>query len=92
LLFRVPLVDSAGNDPVRLKLAINTIAQLIAAGIPALVSCSAGMSRSPAIVAAALAKVENADMGETLLRVIADAPREVSPALWRDIVQLVASG
>ena len=92
MCFRLPLLDGAGNDPARLKLAINVVAQLIAAGIPTLVSCSAGMSRSPAIVAAALAQVEQADVGEVLLRVIADGPREVSAALWREILQLVRRG
>ena len=50
---RIPLNDGAGNPQAVLRLAINSTADLIRAGRPMLVACNAGMSRSPAIVAAA---------------------------------------
>jgi protein-tyrosine phosphatase len=52
--FRFPLMDGTGNDLELLDLAIRSVASLIRKGILTLVCCGAGMSRSPAIVAAAL--------------------------------------
>jgi hypothetical protein len=92
LLFRFPILDSSGNDPVVLRLAIQTIGQLIAARIPALLSCSAGMSRSPAILAAALALTDRCSIDDCLKRVIGDGPSEVSPALWNEIRAQILQG
>ncbi len=82
---RFPLFDGSGNDPVMLQLAINCMATLLKQGTPTLVCCGAGMSRSPAIVATALAMVEHADVEECLRRVIQSHPADVSPALWKDV-------
>src|ERR1700739_4767309 len=51
---RFPIVDGAGNSLAVLRTAIQTIATMTETGTPTLVTCGAGMSRSPAIVAAAL--------------------------------------
>jgi protein-tyrosine phosphatase len=91
LVLRFPLVDGAGNIPSVLKMAVDCVRQLIAADILSLVSCSAGMSRSPAVIAAALAEIDNADLDECLKRVIGDGPREVSPGLWHDVKNLKSS-
>src|SRR5438552_6823632 len=50
---RIPLVDGADNDPDLLCLSITSVALLIESNVPTLVCCSAGMSRSPAVVAGA---------------------------------------
>ena len=52
---RFPIVDGAGNDPSLLRLALLTTVELLRSGTPAIVACSAGMSRSPAIAICALA-------------------------------------
>jgi protein-tyrosine phosphatase len=57
---RFPLIDGAGNTPAVIRAAIDTIATFIRGKVPTLVTCDGGMSRSPAIVAAALAAVETA--------------------------------
>ena len=62
ILYRFPLVDGEGNDPALLRLAIESVAALIRAKLPALVCCGGGMSRSPAIVAAAVSCVEEIDV------------------------------
>src|SRR5262245_49366595 len=54
LYFRVPLIDGPGNAPELLALAVNMTARLVALKVPTLVCCGAGLSRSPAIAAAAL--------------------------------------
>jgi protein-tyrosine phosphatase len=82
---RFPLMDGSGNDPAILQLAIQCVTTLVQQGIPTLVCCGGGMSRSPAIVAAALAMVENTDMEQSVRRVIQSHPADVSPGLWDEI-------
>ena len=82
---RIPLIDGASNPPERLQLAVETVASLIREDIATLVFCGAGMSRSPAITAAALAVVESADPNVVLQRIVAGYPHDVSPALWQEV-------
>ncbi len=82
---RLPLVDGEGNAFWRLRLTIDAAAELIAADVPLLVCCSNGMSRSPAVVAAALAKVDGRSADEHLKRITLSRTADVSPVLWRDI-------
>ena len=86
---RFPLHDGAGNAAALLQLAIETTAALICAGTPALVFCSAGMSRSPAVAAAALAIATRRSADECLIAVFGDGPRDLSPVLWAEIVKVV---
>src|SRR3954471_17307456 len=46
---RVPLLDSSGNDPRRLEMAIATLTRFLEQRVPTLVCCGAGMSRGPAV-------------------------------------------
>ena len=64
VLFRFPLLDAAGNDPDLLHLAITSVAASLKMKIPAWVCCGAGISRSPAIVAAALTLTNQTDLKE----------------------------
>ena len=89
---RFPLIDGSGNRPELLALAVETVARLIAAQVPTLVCCAAGMSRAPAVVAAALARVERSAPEECLKRVAAHHPSDVSPALWRELTALGLEG
>lgn len=82
---RIPLIDGASNPTERLRLAVQTIASLIRSGTPTFVFCGAGMSRSPAITAAAQAVVESADPNVVLQRIVAGFPHDVSPALWQEV-------
>jgi protein-tyrosine phosphatase len=85
---RFPLHDGAGNRPELLVLAIRTVATLIESGIPTLVCCAGGMSRSPAIVAAALSLVTHDPLEESLKKVTRHHPSDVLPGLWREITRL----
>jgi hypothetical protein len=85
---RIPLLDGAGNEPELLSLAVHTVVTLIRAQVPTLICCGAGMSRSPAIAAAALAMVYKEPPGEGLKRVLKYHPGDVSPSLWREVVGL----
>jgi protein-tyrosine phosphatase len=86
---RFPLIDGAGNATAVLKSAIDTIANLIRGPIPTLVTCDGGMSRSPAIVAAALAAIENTSPEKALARIAAAGPHDVSATFWADVQQAV---
>jgi protein-tyrosine phosphatase len=83
---RFPLVDGSGNETSLLRLAIRTTVMLLHDHTLALVYCATGMSRSPAVAAAALALAT----GQTPLaglELVADGrPHDVSPGLWQDIV------
>jgi hypothetical protein len=86
---RFPLIDGVGNPPHLLALAIGTVALLIEAKVPLLVCCGEGMSRAPAIVAAALAATRQESPEQCLKRVTHHHPSDVSPGLWSEVCQAV---
>jgi predicted protein tyrosine phosphatase len=88
---RLPLNDGAENDPAILRLAVHSTAEFVKARVPTLVTCSAGMSRSPAVVAAALALLEGHEPDHVLLRIASVGPHDVVPSLWSDIKRAVFS-
>ena len=87
---RFPLLDGSGNSEALLRLTIFTVHLHISAKIPILVTCSGGMSRSPAIVAAAIACAKNEPPDEWLKRVATTGPHDVAPALWNDVKTSIA--
>jgi protein-tyrosine phosphatase len=82
---RIPLEDGSGNDPERLRLALRAVVGLVRSRIPTLLFCGAGMSRTPAVAAAALALVTGEDREKCLARVREIGPTDVSTALWEDV-------
>jgi protein-tyrosine phosphatase len=86
---RFPLLDGAGNRQDNLFLAIQTVADLLRRRVPTLVCCGAGMSRAPAVAAAALALVEQAPPEECLRRMVEQHPSDVMPGLWNEVLQLL---
>ncbi len=85
--FRIPLLDGAENSQRDLRLAVDIVSKLMRDFRPTLVCCSAGMSRSPAIVACAMAALEGRAPEECLLRLSETMPVDVSPGLWEDLVR-----
>ena len=88
LYCRVPLVDGAGNPRWKLDLAIAVVRTLLIGRTPTLLFCGAGMSRTPAIAAAAISAVSGMDLDEALALVTAESARDVSPGLWQDILAI----
>jgi protein-tyrosine phosphatase len=82
---RLPLLDGLGNSSALLRSAIDVVANLAIARIATLVACSGGMSRSPAIAAGALARIEGAAPEDCLARLAHSGPIDISPGLWRDV-------
>jgi len=86
---RFPLIDGPENETKLLYLAITTVANLIEKNVPTVVCCGAGMSRSPAIVAAALSMVYQEPPDDCLKQVAEHHPADVAPGLWLEIRQFL---
>ena len=82
---RFPLADGSGNPAWLLRLAAQTLADLLRAGVPVLICCSAGMSRSVCLAAAALAITERKSLDVSLREVGNTGPADVSPALLTEV-------
>jgi hypothetical protein len=88
---RFPLVDGTGNDPWILLSAIRTTASLLKLDVPTLVCCSAGLSRGPAIVAAALSTVVPKSPEDCLRQVSKSVSHDVNPGFWNEVVGVCRS-
>jgi hypothetical protein len=82
---RFPIIDGAGNLPWLLRAAVETVAGLTREGVPTLVGCGLGLSRSPCIAGAAIARVRGCPPEEGLAIALGSSPADVSPALWVEI-------
>ncbi len=83
---RFPLSDGGDNPPWLLRLAAQSVAAFLRAGVPVLVSCSAGMSRSLCIAAAGIALAEGTPIVEALAIVSGGGPADVSPGLFAQML------
>jgi len=90
LYCRFPLLDSPGNDARLLDMAITTLASFLERRLPTLVVCGVGMSRGPAIAAAALARMYAETADDCLKRVAEHHPADVAPGLWEEVTSLLA--
>ena len=86
MYFRVPIVDGNGNSNATVDMAIRCVVMLIENDIRTMVACSAGMSRSPAIAAAAIALATGRLPDECLAAIVTDSPHDVSPILWSRVM------
>lgn len=82
---RFPLLDGAGNHAWLLNAAVETVLGLLRSKTPTLVFCSAGLSRTPVIAAAAIDRFQGCPLAEALLTVTQSGPADVSPGLLYEI-------
>jgi protein-tyrosine phosphatase len=87
---RFPIVDGIGNPPWLLRAAVDCVAGLLHSRTPSLVSCSNGMSRSPIIAAAAIARVRGCLSSEALALVAESGPADISPGLWAEVQAILS--
>ena len=87
---RFPLNDGGGNSTQLLRAAVDSVESFIANQIPTLVGCSAGMSRSLAVTAAALAIIRGQSFDDTLVEMVVGQPHDVSPLLWSEVCKACA--
>lgn len=88
---RFPVVDGADNPPWLVCAAVHAVAGLVRLGVPTLVACDGGMSRSLVIAAAALwfRMPLKTSLDEVLERLAASGPCDVQPRLWVDVKRFV---
>ena len=78
---RFPLSDGGINPTWLLRLASESVAALLRTGVPTLVCCSCGLSRSVCIAAAGIAVAEGRSLDESLSAVVGMGPADVSARL-----------
>ncbi|WP_052031467.1 protein-tyrosine phosphatase family protein [Novipirellula maiorica] len=88
---RFPISDDDTNDDMIVSASIECLRLLLERDCRTLVACSAGMSRSPVIAAAALSILLGDRLSDTLLRITANAPRDVSPAFFSAVQRVHAT-
>lgn len=88
IYLRFPLVDNEGNPPSVVRMAVDAVVGLLTAGVPTLVACSAGASRSPAVAAVALARWKGIQMSDGLKLI---GSGDVSVTLWRELTALFST-
>ncbi len=86
---RFPLIDGTGNPQWLVRRAVETVAGLLRSETPTLVSCGAGMSRSPCIAGAAIAQVQRCPAAEGLAIAHQSAAADVSPGLWAEVREIL---
>jgi protein-tyrosine phosphatase len=84
---RFPLMDGRGNPDWLLRIAIQTTVQLLRDSVTTLVACSGGMSRTPALAAAAISATCGTPPDDCLLQIVEGQPHDVSPLLWQEVKQ-----
>src|SRR5262245_45463650 len=89
---RFPLLDGTDNPPWLIRAAIDTTATLLRHQVPTAVCGSAGVSRAPAIAAAALVKLGRQDLQEALLYLARFGQCDVSAGLLQDVVTATTEG
>ena len=90
IYLRFPLVDGGENPPWLICAAVHAVEGLVRLGVPTLVACDGGMSRSPVIAAAALwFRRTNLSPDEVLQQVVRGGAADVHPALWADVKRYV---
>lgn len=85
-LIRIPLTDSNDNDLFALQFAIRTVSELIQSNRRTMICCSAGLSRSPATAACAIAFAQEKHPDECLNSISKLIRTDVSPGLWKDLL------
>ncbi len=88
---RFPLRDGGENSEVMLATAVEVVVTFLRKGIPTLIGCSAGMSRSPSIAAVAIALVNEQQPAEVLAHIGQLKPIDVSPGLWEQAIAVYES-
>jgi hypothetical protein len=88
---RFPLLDGADNPPWRICGAINAVSGLVRLGVPTLVACDGGMSRSLVVASAAVwfQMPLKTTLDEVLAKLAATGPCDVQPRLWADVKRYV---
>ena len=88
---RFPIIDGQQCSQGGLRVAIESLVAMLKAEIPTLVCCGAGMSRSPAVAAAAISILHGGSSDDRLREITMGHPHDVSPTLWREVREICAA-
>jgi atypical dual specificity phosphatase len=88
---RIPLVDGEDNPAEILALAITTLTHFLERKFACLVCCQAGLSRSPAVAAAALARLTHQSFTACLNDIAKHHHHAVHPGLRAQVQALCES-
>lgn len=89
---RFPLLDGTENPPWLLRAAIDMTATLLREKVPTLVACSSGVSRAPAVAAAALVRLGRPNLQDALLFLAQFGQCDVSAGLLQDLNGVMEPG
>lgn len=87
---RFPLSDDDSNEVGVVSAAIECLYSLIKRDYRTLVTCSAGLSRSPVIAAAAISIQTGGPLAAVLAQITMSAPHDVSPTLFSSVQRVHA--
>lgn len=82
---RFPILDGADNSADAIQAAVECLVSLVRRRYRTVVACSAGMSRSPALAAAAMALLTKAPLDACLAQIVTGFPHDISPPLWQTV-------
>ncbi len=85
ILLRIPLIDGAANPRWLLELAAESVVRLLQHHVETLVACSGGMSRSPVLVAGAIARLRGWSFEQALALVTESGPVDVAPGFAAEV-------
>ena len=88
IVCRFPMLDGAGNPPWLIQHAINCATDLLRNHIATLIYCSAGMSRTPMIAGAAVAKLKSWSLMKGIQFVVGNGPADLSPGLLNEVTSV----
>ena len=80
---RIPLSDDGANT------AIDCLCSFVRRDHRTLVACSAAVSRSPMITAAAVSILSGNSLTDSLMQITANAPHDVSPTVFSSSVSIL---
>ena len=81
---RFPLIDGTENPPWLIRAAIEMAATLLRNQVPTLIACGGGVSRTPAIAAAAMVRLGRPSLQDALLYLAGFGHCDVSAGLLQD--------
>ena len=85
---RLPLLDGEGNSTASLRSAFEITRALIGQRKKTLVSCSAGLSRSPTLACYVLSDLEAKSPEDVLASIGSVKGLDIKPSLWTDFRRL----
>ena len=89
IVLRYPIADGSGNPAWLLRSIIRSLCGLLENKIPTFIYCSAGMSRSPTLAAAAISRLRAMSLDLAITQFFNEPKFDISPALWNDVRDLI---